>query len=73
MRKFRASVAMILGVVGAIYTSAALAGDIIILAGIVAKYSHSSSPAGTVANAKAIMAQPNAPTAAQVDSATATK
>jgi len=47
----------------------ALAGDIIILAGIVAKYSHSSSPAGTVANAKAIMALPNAPTAAQVDSA----
>src|SRR5271170_7628748 len=28
MRKLRASVAMILGVVGAIYTSAALAGDI---------------------------------------------
>jgi|HubBroStandDraft_1064217.scaffolds.fasta_scaffold505971_2 hypothetical protein len=46
----------------------------IVLASIAwAKQSHSSSPAGTVANAKAILAQPNAPSAAQVESATTAK
>jgi hypothetical protein len=47
-----------------------LASDIILFAGIVAKYTHSSSPAGTVANAKEILAQPDAPTSSQVDAAT---
>ena len=48
----------------------AAATDIILLAGIVAKYSRSSSPAGAVANAKAIMANGNAPTAAEISAAT---
>jgi hypothetical protein len=36
-------------------------------------YSHSSSPAGTLATARQIQTQPDAPTAAQVDAATITK
>ena len=47
-----------------------IAADIILAAGIIAKYSRSSSAAGTVANAKAIMSNGNAPTAAQIDAAT---
>jgi hypothetical protein len=43
--------------------------DIVILCGIWAKFSHSSSAAGTVANAAIIKASPDAPTAAQVDAA----
>jgi len=42
-----------------------------IVAGVTlwAKYSHSSSPAGTLARARAITSNGNAPTAAQVDAA----
>ena len=47
-----------------------IAGDIVILAGIWAKFSHSSTPAGTVAQAKFIQTQPDAPTRAEVDAAT---
>ena len=36
-------------------------------------YSHSSSAAGTVANAQAILSKPDAPTATQVEAATTTK
>lgn len=47
---------------------------IIALAGIVFKYSHSSSPAGTVALAQVIETLPSAPTQTAVDAAkTATK
>jgi len=49
---------------------AALATEIITLCLIVAKYSPSRSDAGVVAASKAIMANGNAPTAAQVDAAT---
>jgi hypothetical protein len=44
--------------------------DIIALAGIILKYSHSSSPAGTVATATAILASPERPTAGEVLAAT---
>ena len=47
----------------------ALAAQIIGGAVIIAKYSHSSSPAGTLATARAINDSPNAPTRAQVDAA----
>ena len=47
---------------------AALA-DITLLAGLILKYTHSSSAAGTVANAKNILGNGNAPTAAEVDAA----
>ena len=47
--------------------------NVVLLAGIVAKYSHSSSNAGTVANAQAILAKPDAPTATQVEAASTTK
>lgn len=47
-----------------------LAADIILFAGIIAKYSHSSSPAGTLATARAIQASPDAPTSSQVDAVT---
>jgi hypothetical protein len=43
---------------------------IVSLAGIILKYSHSSSPAGAVAQAKAVLSEPDAPTAKQVDAAT---
>jgi hypothetical protein len=43
---------------------------LIAAAGIAAKYSHSSSAAGTVANANIIKEQPDAPTASQVQAAT---
>ena len=47
----------------------AAAAEIVSLAVIVAKYTHSSSPAGTLATARVITASPNAPTSAQVDAA----
>ena len=47
----------------------AAAAQIVALAVIVAKYSHSSSPAGRMATARAIAANGNTPTAAQVDAA----
>jgi len=47
----------------------AAASEIVGLALIIAKYSHSSSPAGTVATSRNILANGNAPTAAQVDAA----
>ena len=46
-----------------------ITSDIVILVGLWAKYSHSSSAAGTVARSRAILANGNAPTAAQVDAA----
>jgi hypothetical protein len=52
-------------------THAGLATEIIAACIIVAKYSKSSSPAGTVANSKAILRNTaTAPTAAEVDAAT---
>lgn len=48
----------------------AIGTDIVALAAIVLKYSHSSSPAGAVAAAKVIEASPNAPTPAAVAAAT---
>ena len=48
----------------------AIAAQIIALAVIIAKYTHSSSAAGTLANARNIQASPDAPTASQVDAAT---
>ena len=47
--------------------------DLIALAGIILKYSHSLSDAGAVANAKAILDKPDSPTVAQVDAATPSK
>jgi hypothetical protein len=44
--------------------------NLVILATIVFKYSHSSSPAGTVAKADAVMNSLNAPTATQIRAAT---
>lgn len=48
---------------------AALA-DVTLLAGLILKYTHSSSPAGTLATARTITSSGDAPTAAQVDAAT---
>ena len=42
---------------------------IVVLSGIVLKYTRSSSAAGTVAAAKIIIAQPDAPTHAEVEAA----
>ena len=47
--------------------------SIVALAGIVLKYSHSSSSAGTIATAEKIVAAPNPPTPAEVDAAKGTK
>jgi hypothetical protein len=47
----------------------ALGADLVLLAGIIAKYSHSSSPAGTVATAREIVSAPNSPSIAKVDAA----
>ena len=44
--------------------------DITLLAGVILKYSHSSSDAGTMAKAQAIESAPNPPSAAAVDAAT---
>ena len=46
----------------------ALAADIILLAGVIAKYSHSSSQAGTLANARNIEATKSIPSA-KIDAA----
>ena len=51
----------------------ALAADVLLLAGIIAKYSRSSSAAGAMATARNIAAQPDAPTSSQVDAASTTK
>lgn len=48
----------------------AIAANIILFAGIILKYSRSTSDAGAVAVSHAVMAQPDAPTAAQVIAAT---
>lgn len=45
------------------------ASEIILVAGLIAKYTHSSSPAGTVAAAKVIVASADAPTASQIEAA----
>ena len=47
----------------------ALGSEIVAVALIIAKYSHSSSPAGAVAQSRAILANGNAPTTKQVDAA----
>ena len=47
----------------------ALGSEIVAGALIIAKYSRSSSAAGTVARSRAILSNGNAPTAAQVDAA----
>lgn len=44
--------------------------DLLALAGIVMKYSSAHSPAGVVAEAKAVMNSPNPPTSAAVNAAT---
>lgn len=49
------------------------ASDVILLAGIISKYSHSSSAAGTVATAQAIEASDNPPTQSAVEAAKVTK
>jgi hypothetical protein len=46
-----------------------IGSSILALAGIILKYSHSSSPAGTVATAQAIESAPNPPTPAAVEAA----
>jgi len=46
-----------------------IATAIVSLAAIILKYSHSSSPAGAIAQAQTIEATPNAPTQAAVDAA----
>jgi hypothetical protein len=46
-----------------------IGAGIIALAGIILKYSHSSSPAGTVATAEVIQASPNAPSPSAVEAA----
>ena len=47
-----------------------IAAGIVSAAGIWFKYSHSSSPAGAVAQAKQVLTSPDAPTSSQVDAAT---
>lgn len=47
----------------------AIVADVVLVAGIIAKYSLSSSPAGTLATARDIKASPDTPTRAQVDAA----
>lgn len=51
----------------------AIGTDIVAIAGIILKYSHSSSPAGKVAAAQVIEASPNPPTQAAVDAAKPSK
>lgn len=50
----------------------AMGTDILVLAGIILKYSHSSSDAGKVAVAKAILDSPDPPTKSAVDAADTT-
>ena len=47
--------------------------DITLAVGIILKYMHSSSPAGTVASAQGVMDAPNPPTQAAVNAADTTK
>jgi len=47
--------------------------DLTFAVGIILKYSHSSSDAGTVATAEKVMASPNPPTPAAVEAAKVTK
>jgi hypothetical protein len=55
--------------VGILAQHPAAAAQGIALAVIIAKYTHSSSPAGTLATARDIKAGPGTPTAKQVDAA----
>lgn len=50
-----------------------IAADLAMGVGIILKYSHSSSDAGTVANAQTIQESPNPPTATAVQAAQITK
>lgn len=57
-------------ITGAFVDHPKIATGIISAAGIILKYSHSSSPAGTMAQARQVLTSPDAPTAKQVDDAT---
>lgn len=46
-----------------------LGADIVLLAALIAKYTQSSSPAGTIATARQIIAAPDTPTQKEVDAA----
>lgn len=50
-----------------------IAADITLAVGMILKYSHSSSAAGTVATAQTILASPKAPTPEAVEAAKVTK
>ncbi len=50
-----------------------ISADIALAVGMVLKYSHSSSAAGTVAKAEQVMASPNPPTPAAIEAAQVTK
>ena len=56
-------------VLTALHNHPVIAGDLTFAVGIILKYSHSSSAAGTVANADTIQAKPNPPTASAVKAA----
>jgi hypothetical protein len=49
-----------------------IAADLTLAVGIILKYSHSSSAAGTVATAEKVLASPNPPTPAAIAAATPT-
>ena len=57
-------------ITGAFVDHPRISTAIIGAASIILKYSHSSSPAGAVAQAKEVINSPDAPTASQVDAAT---
>jgi len=56
-------------VISMFQTHPKILADITLAVGIILKYSHSSSAAGTVATAQVIAASPNAPTPAAVEAA----
>ena len=47
--------------------------DTLLLCGLILKYTHSSSPAGTIATAQDILAEPDAPTTKEIADAKVTK
>jgi hypothetical protein len=47
--------------------------DTLLLCGLILKYTHSSSPAGTIATAESILALPGAPTTKEIVDAKVTK
>jgi hypothetical protein len=60
-------------VIAAFQNHPKILADITLAAGIILKYMHSSSPAGTVASAQVIEAAPNPPTRAAVNAADTSK